>query len=187
MSLLLLLLFNIDALVNVYLNCLSHTRPSSFSSPAVLWSFSLPAARTTNFSTVSHPRRHVPAASFPPLPPCPSPRRPHLTAAASFRSTSQSSQGAKLWTWLHSVALPMAMQACTPPCHPSVRPPSISTSSMCPALWPAKSLTTERPKLKARPRSLSSISKVRIKGIILRFNEIQVHCGGKFCCSALSQ
>lgn len=104
-----------------------------FSFPADLWSFSLPAARTTNSSMASHPRRHVQAASSPPLLPSPSPRRPHPTAVASSRSTSPSSQGAKHWTWLLSAVLPMAMQACTPPCHPSVRPPSTSTSSMCPA------------------------------------------------------
>ena len=134
--------------------------PSPF--PAVLWSSSSPAARTTNSSTASHPRRRVPAASSPPLLLSPSPRRPRPTAVASSRSTSPSSQGAKPWTWPRSAVLPMAMQACTPPCHPSVRPPSTSTSSMCPAAWPAKSPTTGRPNLKARLRSLPPTSKVRI-------------------------
>lgn len=130
--------------------------------PVVLWSFSLLVARTTNSSTASRPRRHVPVASSPPLLLSPSPRRPHPTAVASSHSTSPSSRGAKPWTWLHSAALPMAMQACTLPCRPSVRPPLTSTSFMCPAPWPAKSQTRENPKPRARQMSPSSTSKVRM-------------------------
>ncbi len=115
----------------------------------------------------------------PPLLLSPSPSHPRQTAVASFHSTSPSSQGAKLWTWLHSAAHLMAMQACTPPCHPSVRPPLTSTSSMCPAPWPARSQTMERPRPNPRPRSLSSTSKVRITvwGIFLSFNEVHMYCG----------
>lgn len=146
----------------VFFTLCSISSSLSLSFLAVLWSFSLPAVRTTNSSTVSHPHRHVPAASSPHLLLSPSPRHPHPTVVASFHSTSLSSQGAKPWTWLLSAVLLMAMQACTPPCHPSVRPPSTSTSFMCLAQCPAKSLTRESPKLKARLRSLSSTSKVRI-------------------------
>lgn len=145
------------ALFTVYLNSLLLLPCVSF--PAVLWSFSLPAARTTNFCTASRPRRRVPVASSPPLPPSQSPNRPRQTAAASFHLTSPSSRGARPWTWQHSAVPPMAMQACTPPCLPSARPPSTSTSSMCPR-WPVKCLTTGRPSLTAKLRSLSSTSKV---------------------------
>lgn len=137
-------------------------------------------ARTANSCMASHPRRRVPAASSPPLLLSPSPRRPRPTVVASFHSTSPSSQGAKPWTWLHSAVPLMAMQACIPPCHPSVRPPLTSTSSMCPAPWPAKSQTRENPKPKAKLRSLSSTSKVRItvRRILLSFNECTV--GSRF-------
>lgn len=126
---------------------------------ADLWSFSLAAARTTNFSMESHPHHRVPAASSPLLLPSLSPRPPRPTAVASCPSTFLSSRGAKPWTWRPSALLPMATHACTP-CHLSVKPHWTSTSSMCPA-WQAKSLTMERPKLKARRMSQSSTSKVR--------------------------
>lgn len=151
----------------------------TLSFPVALWSFSLQAVRTANFSTASHPHRRVRAASSLLLPLSPSPSRHLPTAVANFRSTSPSSQGAKPWTWLHSAVLPTAMQACTPPCHPSVRPPLTSTSSTCPAPWPAKSLTRESPKPKAKPKSQSSASKVRaaVQGIFFSFSQADVYCG----------
>lgn len=153
----------------IFHTCLLFLFSFTLSSPVALWSFSLPAVRTVNSSTASHPHRHVPAASSPLLLHSPSPSHPLPTAAANFHSTSPSSRVAKPWTWLHSAVLPMAMQACTPPCHPSVRPPSTSTSSTSLAPWPAKSLMRENPKLKAKLKSLLPTSKVRasVRGSIV--------------------
>lgn len=88
----------------------------------------------------------------PPEPPGSSP--PHLLsllpriypqiAGGSSPSTSPSSLGAKLLTWLPSAAPPMAMQACTHPSPHSARPAWTSTNCTCPVPSLAKSLMRER-------------------------------------------
>lgn len=84
------------------------------------------------------------AGSFPPLLLLLLPKTHPPTADASSLSTSPSSLGAKLLTWLPSAAPPMAMQACIPPCHHSARLPWTSTSCTCPARSQARSLMRER-------------------------------------------
>lgn len=108
------------------------------------WSYSLPAVKTVNFCMVSHPAPPGLAESSPPLLLSPLPRIPPLTAGASSLSISPSSPGAKLLTWLPLAAPQMAMQACTPPCPHSARPPWTSTNSTCPARSRAKSQMRER-------------------------------------------
>lgn len=108
------------------------------------WSYSLPAVKTVNSCMGSRPAPPGPAESSPPLLLWLSPRTHPQTDGASSPSTSPSSLGARLLTWLPSAALQMAMQACTPPCPHSARPPWTSTNSTCPALSQAKSPTRER-------------------------------------------
>lgn len=107
-------------------------------------SYSLPAVRTVNSCMESLPAPPGPAESSPPLLLSLSPRIHPRTAGASSPSTSPSSLGAKLLTWLPSAAPQMAMQACTHPCPRSARPPWTSTNCTCPALSRAKSLMRGR-------------------------------------------
>lgn len=110
------------------------------------WSYSLPVVRTVNSCMESLPPPQGPAESSPHLLHLPLPRIHPQTAGASSPSTSPSSLGAKLLTWLPSAAPQMAMQACTHPCPHSARPPWTSTNCMCPALLQAKSQMRERTK-----------------------------------------
>lgn len=115
-----------------------------FSLDAGPWSYSLPAVRTVNSCMENLPAPPGPAESSPPLLLSLSPRIHPQTAGASSPSTSPSSLGAKLLTWLPSAAPQMAMQACTHPCPRSARPPWTSTNCTCPALSRAKSPMRER-------------------------------------------
>lgn len=110
------------------------------------WSCSLPAVKTVNSCMGRLPALPGPAESFPPLLLWRLPRTRPPTGAASSPSTSPSSPGAKLLTWLPSAAPQMAMQACTPQCPHSARPRWTSTSSTCPALSRARSPMRARTK-----------------------------------------
>lgn len=121
-----------------------HTEMTIFQSNAGPWSCSLPAVKTINCCSASPPPLRGRAGSFRRLLLSPSPRTPPQTAGASFPSTSPSSLGAKLLTWLPSAAPQTAMQACTRPCPHSARPPWTSTSCTCPARSPARSKTRAR-------------------------------------------
>lgn len=108
------------------------------------WSYSLPAVRTVNSCMESLQAPPGPAESSPLLPLSLLPRIHPQTVGASSPSTSPSSLGAKLLTWLPSAVPQMAMQACTHLCPHSARPPWTSINSTCPALSQAKSLMRER-------------------------------------------
>lgn len=124
------------------------------------WSCSLQAVRITNSCTESRQAPQGPAGNSPPLLPWPLRRTLLRTDGASSPSTSPSSPGAKLSTWLPWAAPPMAMQACTPPCPHSARPPWISTNYTCPARLPAKYPMRERTRKTRwrRPRCANKVN-----------------------------
>lgn len=124
-----------------------------------LWSYSLPAVRTVNCCTESPQPPPEPAESSPRPLLSPSPKTHPPTAGASSPSTSPSSLGAKLSTWPPSAAPPMAMQACTPPCPPSVKPLWTSTNCTCQVRLRARSQMRERTG-RTRRRMLQCPSKV---------------------------
>lgn len=123
------------------------------------WSYSLPAVKTVNCCMESPQAPPEPAGSSPHPLLSPSPKTHPQTVDASCPSTSPSSPGAKLSTWLPSAAPPTAMQACTPPCPPSARPPWTSTNCMCQVRLRARSQTRERTR-RTRWRILRCPSKV---------------------------
>lgn len=109
-----------------------------FLSSAGPWSYSLQAARTANSCMETHPAPPGPVGSSRLLHLWLLPRTHPQIAGANSLSISPSSPGAKLLTLLPSAAPQMAMQACTPPCPHSARPPWTSTNSMCPVQSQAK-------------------------------------------------
>lgn len=128
------------------------------------WSYSLPAVRTTNFYMERLQVLPEQAGSFRPLLLLLWPRTHLPTADASCHSTSPSSLGAKLLTWLPSAAPQMAMQACIPPCRRSAKPPWTSTSFTCPARSQARSLMrgkTRRTRWKTH-QCVSKVGKLRV-------------------------
>lgn len=129
---------------------------STLHSTAGLWSYSLPAVRTTNSCMENRPVLPGPAGSSPHLLPSPSPRTRHPTVGVNSPSTSLSLLEAKLWTWPPSAAPPTAMQTCTPPCRPSVKPPWTSTNCTWPVRSRAKSPTKARTRRTRRRRAQSA-------------------------------
>lgn len=124
------------------------------------WSYFLPAVRTTSSCSGSPRRPPGPAGSSHRLPLWPSPRTPPRTAGASSPSTSPSSPGAKLLTWLPSAAPQTAMQACTRPCPHSARPPWTSTNCTCPPPSPARSRTRAKATRRTRQKTAQCPNKV---------------------------
>lgn len=186
MSLLLLLLFNIDAFVNVYLNCLSHT--------SLL--FLLPCSSLELFFASSQNNKLL--YGEPPTSPRAS-RKFSSPPPLSITKTSSPNRRRKLSLNIPIITGGKALDLAALSCSPN------GYASMHSTMSPFSKTTLDINKLYVSSTMASKISddgeakaegkteepvlnkQGQNQGNILRFNDIQVHCGGKFCCSAVSQ